>query len=256
MQVQDKVVVVTGGGRGIGRALCERFAADGARAVVVADLDLEPAQEVASALSCRSLAVEMDVSDEAQVAKMVEDATAAFGRVDLFCANAGIAEMGGADASDASWRRSLDVNVMSLVYATRAVLPQMLARGDGTILITASAAGLLSQIGSAPYSVSKHAAVGFAEWLAIAHGDAGIQVACLCPQGVMTDMLKAEGTEFLRRDAVTPEAVAESVVECLSAGRFLVLPHPEVRDYQRAKVEDPDRWLGNMRKLSQKILGG
>jgi len=256
MPVRDKVVVVTGGARGIGRALCERFVREGAAAVVAADLDADAAQATAESLGGRGFGVGVDASDGAQVRDLVSQVTERHGRVDLFCANAGVARIGGADASDEDWQVSIDVNVMSLVHAARAVLPQMLERGDGHILITASAAGLLSQIGSAPYSVSKHAAVGFAEWLAITHGDAGVGVSCLCPQGVLTDMLEVQGTEFLRRDAITPEAVADAVMVALADGRFLVLPHPEVRDYQRAKADDPDRWLASMRKLARKLAGG
>jgi len=257
MKLQGKVAVVTGGANGIGRALCRRFAAEGARGVVVADLDAGGASQVAKEIG--GLAVTTDVSVEADLIRLVEQATDAYGQIDLFCSNAGIATPGGVDASDAAWQQIWEVNVMAHIYAARAVLPGMLARGEGYLLNTASAAGLLTQIGSAPYAVTKHAAVALAEWLAIAHGDAGIKVSCLCPQGVRTNMLaNTEGGagSFLLNTAVEPEVVAEAVVAGLAAEQFLILPHPEVAEYFRRKADDYDRWLRGMRRLQAKVQGG
>src|SRR4051812_38510730 len=216
MQLKGQHAIVTGGAHGIGRALCERFAAEGARGVVVADLDLEAAREVAARVN--GLAVQVDVSREKDIQRLVAAATERFGAIDLFCSNAGIALGGGPDAPDRDWQRIWDVNLMAHVYAARAVLPAMEERGQGYLLQTSSAAGLLTSIGSAPYAVTKHAAVAFAEWLAITYGPA-IKVSCLCPQGVTTDMLMGPNvgaaTEFLRREAITPEQVADSVIEGL-----------------------------------------
>ena len=257
MQLSDKVIVVTGGAGGIGAALCRRFAAEGARGVVVADRDADGARRVAAEIG--GLAVAADVAVEADVVRLVERATADFGPIDLFCSNAGIATDGGVERPDAEWQRIWDVNVMAHVYAARAVLPGMLARGEGYLLQTASAAGLLTQIGSAPYAVTKHAAVALAEWLAITYGDAGIKVSCLCPLGVETEMLRRApggiGDHAPRRRAMTPEAVADAVVAGLAEERFLILPHPEVAEYFRRKADDYDRWLRGMRRLQEKFGG-
>src|SRR5436190_5833145 len=206
MKLKDKVAVVTGGANGIGRAMCERFAAEGARAVVVADLDIERAEEVAKQIN--GLAVRTNVSDEDDIIKLVNQTLEAYGVIDVFCSNAGIGTPGGADEPNEVWQNIWEVNVMAHIYAARHVLPGMLERGSGYIVATASAAGLLTQIGSAPYSVTKHAAVAFAEWLSITHGDAGIRVSCLCPQGVNTDLLRRSAGgpgEFLRANALEPE---------------------------------------------------
>jgi len=250
MQVKDKVVVVTGGGNGIGRALCRRFAAEGARAVVVADIQATSARQVASEIS--GMALETNVAREADVVRLVEETLKNFGVVDLFCSNAGVGTPGGVEAPDRDWTRNWEVNVMAHVYAARAVLPAMLARREGYLLQTVSAAGMLTQLGSAPYAVSKHAALALAEWIAITHGDQGIKVSALCPQGVRTDMLRrAEfaGGAFLMETAVEPEQVAEAVVKGLAEERFLILSHPEVAEYFRRKATDYDRWLGGMRRL-------
>ena len=256
MEVKDKVAIVTGGGNGIGRALCKRLAAGGARGVVVADKDERAAMQVAEEIG--GLAVAVDVSVEADSIRLVEQAIARFGPVDLFCSNAGIGLNGGPEVSNADWERIWQINVMAHVYAARAVLPGMLKRGEGYLLNTASAAGLLTQIGSAPYAVTKHAAVAFAEWLAVTYGDAGIRVSCLCPQGVRTNMLKEaeeSGTGFLTEGALDPEEVAEIVIAGLRLERFLILPHPEVAEYVRRKAGDYDRWLRGMRRLQNKVQG-
>lgn len=254
MQIKDRVVVVTGGANGIGRALCRAFAAAGAGAVVVSDLDGAGAKRVADEI--KGTAITANVGKEADVQRLVEQATKQFGRIDIFCSNAGIGVHGGAEASDADWQRSWDVNVMAHIYATRAVLPQMLARKEGYLVQTVSAAGLLTQIGSAPYSVSKHAAMSFAEWLAITHGDEGIRVSALCPQGVRTQMLlNAEfgGGAFLLEGALEPEKVAADVIQAVTEERFLILPHPEVAKYFQNKANDYERWLRGMRKLQAKM---
>ncbi len=254
MKLAGKVTVVTGGASGIGRALCRRFAMEGARGVIVADLDGAGAAEVAREIG--ALAVPTDVSRETDILQLVARTIAAYGSVDLFCSNAGIATDGGLEVADSAWQRIWSINVMAHVYAARAVLPGMLARKEGYLLQTASAAGLLTQIGSAPYSVTKHAAVAFAEWLAVTYGDQGIRVSCLCPQGVRTNML-AQAQEgpgrFLLDGALEPEQVAEAVVAGLAEERFLILPHPEVGEYFRRKAADYDRWLRGMRRLQEKL---
>lgn len=250
MKLKDKVAVVTGGANGIGRAMCERFAAEGARGVVIADLDTERAEQLAAEIN--GVAVRTNVAVEADIINLVNRAIEAYGAIDLFCSNAGIGSPGGADEPNEVWQRIWEVNVMAHIYAARAVLPGMLARGGGYIVATASAAGLLTQIGSAPYSVTKHAAVAFAEWLAITHGDAGIKVSCLCPQGVNTDLLRQSSGgpgEFLRANALEPEDVAGAVVKAIEEERFLILPHPEVAEYFQRKANDYDRWLRGMRRL-------
>ncbi|MDX2034826.1 MAG: SDR family oxidoreductase [Blastocatellia bacterium] len=252
MNLQNKVVVVTGGANGIGRALCRRFAAEGARAVVVSDLDEAGAAGVAAEIG--GLAVRTDVGNEADIVELVRRTNEACGPIDLFVSNAGIGGVPGfEEVSNQAWQQIWDVNVMAHIFAARAVLPQMLERGSGYLLNTASAAGLLTQIGSAPYSVTKHAAVSFAEWLAITYGDRGIGVSCLCPQGVRTNMLRdaAENgpSAFLLEHAIDPEDVAEAVIQTLAAEKFLVLPHPEVARFFQNKASDYDRWIRGMRKL-------
>ena len=250
MDIKGKVIVVTGGASGIGATLVRRFARAGAAGVVVADLDLPQAQTVAAEV--KGLALRIDVSNEADVQAMIEEATQRFGRVDVLCSNAGIALGGGVDASNADWQRIWEVNLMAHVYGARAVLPQMIARGEGYLLQTASAAGLLSHPDSALYAVTKHAAVSLAEWLSINYGDKGIRVSCLCPQGVRTPMLLGKDGDrksFLNEGSVSPEQVADDVVAAMRDERFLVLPHPEVHEYMQRKASDVDRWLGGMRKL-------
>ena len=254
MNVRDKVVVVTGGAGGIGLALCRRFASEGARAVVVADQDGTSANRVAAEIN--GFAVAADIGHESDVQALARATIDQFGQIDLFCCNAGIMVEGGIDAPDQDWQRIWNINLMSHVYAARAVIPGMLERKQGYFLQTASAAGLLTQIGSAPYAVTKHAAVAFAEWLSIRYGDSGIGVSCLCPQGVRTPMLldsKSGIGAFLMDGALEPEAVAEAVIQGLAAERFLILPHKDVAKYFRHKADDYDRWIRGLRKLQQKV---
>ena len=253
MELADKVVVVTGAASGIGRALARRFAAEGARGIAVSDRNGDGAKDVAAAIGTdQAFAVTTDVSVEADVQRLVAETEERYGPIDLFCSNAGIATGGGVDAPNDAWQQIWDINLMAHVYAARAVLPGMLARGEGYLLNTASAAGLLSQIGSAPYAVTKHAAVAFAEWLSITHGDDGIKVSCLCPQGVRTAML-GNGGALLGPTAIEPEDVAQAVVDGLRAEEFLILPHPEVREYFRRKGDDYERWLRGMRRLQANV---
>ena len=248
--LKDTVVVVTGGGNGIGAALCRRFAAEGAKAIVVADLNAGAAQQVAAEIG--GTAIEADVSREADITRLVAQVVEQFGVIDLFCSNAGIAVDGDEQTPTAEWERCWDVNVMAHVYAARAVIPHMLAQGNGYLLQTVSAAGLLTHPHSATYAVTKHASLAFAEWLSMAYGDRGITVSALCPQGVRTEMLRraaAGGRTFLLDSALEPEQVAEAVVRGLEAERFLILPHPEVAEFVRRKASDHDRWLRGMRRL-------
>ena len=250
MKLAGKIAVVTGGASGIGRAMCRRLVAEGARAVVVADLNGAAAATVAGEIG--GMACEVNVARGEDVARLVRDVTAKFGAIDLFCSNAGIMVEGGPETADAEWQRIWDINLMAHVFAARAVLPEMLAHGSGYLVNTVSAAGLLTLIGSAPYSVTKHAALGFAEWLAITYYDRGIRVSAVCPQGVRTGMLLDSDTgpaRLLRETAVDPEKVAEDVVRGLAEERFLILPHPEVAEYFRHKANDYERWLRGMRKL-------
>ncbi|MBS0408611.1 MAG: SDR family NAD(P)-dependent oxidoreductase [Proteobacteria bacterium] len=260
MDVKGKVVVVTGGADGIGAALCRRFAKAGAAAVFVVDRNGEGAAQVAREIGGE--AVTLDVTDGAAIAAMVADIEKRHGRIDLFCSNAGVGDGdpdrdNAASSPDAVWQRAWAVNVMAHVHAARAVTPGMAARGEGYILNTVSAAGLLSQIGGAVYSTTKHAAVGFAESLAITHGDQGIKVSILCPQGVDTAMLRAGGSGSPQSldGVLTPDEVAESVIAGLAAESFLILPHPIVLTYMQRKTADYDRWLGGMRRLRAKVSG-
>ena len=254
MQITDKIVVVTGAASGIGRAMAQRFAKEGARLVVCSDRNGEGARAVAAQIG--GVAFETDVAKEADIQLLIETVEAEHGPIDLFCSNAGIGIGGGAEASDAGWQKIWDINVMAHVWAARHLVPLMAARGGGYLLNTASAAGLLSQIGSAPYAVTKHAAVGLAEWLAITHGDQGIKVSVLCPQAVRTAMTAGNPDGVASLDGmIEPDAVAEACVKAIEAEDFLILPHPEVLDYMRRKTGDYNRWIGGMRKLNRKYHG-
>jgi len=256
MKLSGKVVVVTGGAQGIGRALARRFAAEGAR-VVVGDLDGPGAEQVGREIS--GLGMRCDVRHEEELIALAARAKALEGRIDLFCSNAGIAPPGGVELPDAQWQQLWEVNVMSHVWAARAVLPDMLARGEGYLLSTASAAGLLASIGAAAYSVTKHSAVALAEWLSITYGGRGIKVSCLCPQGVRTNMVFSGADDPASKAVLAsgamlePEIVAEATVRGLLAERFLILPHPEVQLYFERRAQDHERWLGSMRKLHRKV---
>jgi NAD(P)-dependent dehydrogenase (short-subunit alcohol dehydrogenase family) len=254
MRIEGKCVVVTGAASGIGAALARRFASEGARGVVVADVQKDALGAVA-AESGNGLAVECDVTDQEQMRGLVDAAEERFGPIDLFCSNAGIIVPGGADASDDVWRRSLEVNVMAHVYAARIMVPRMVERGGGYLLQTASAAGLLSQIGSAPYSVTKHAALALAEWLAITYGEQGIKVSVLAPQAVRTAMTTGipDGGVAGVDGMLEPDTVADAVVRGLTAEAFLILPHPQVLEYFRRKASDYDRWISGMQRLQARF---
>lgn len=263
MRLDGRVAVVTGGAGGIGAALAGRFVAEGAAAVLVADLDAAAASAVAASIGPAAHGIGVDVADEGQVVELVATAERRWGRIDLFCANAGITAGAGIEASDADWQRAWSVNVLAHLYAARAALPAMLARNEGYLLNTCSAAGLLTAIGDAPYTVTKHAAVGFAEWLAVTYGDRGIRVSALCPQGVRTPMLTdglAAGHPGARVTAasgavLTPDQVADAVVDGLAEERFLILPHPEVATFAQRKATDPDGWLAAMRTMVARLGG-
>ncbi len=254
MDVKGKVTVVTGGASGIGAALCRRLAGEGAGAVVVADIDIKGAQQVADTTG--GLAVACDVAKETDIMDLVRQTEQTCGPIDLFCSNAGILVAGGVEAANEDWQRIWEINVMAHVYAARAVLPGMIERGGGYFVITASAAGLLSQIGSAPYSVTKHAAVGLAENLAITHGDQGIRVSAICPQAVETEMTRQGAGVAAVNGMIDADKVADDTIKALAEETFLVLPHPEVATYMQRKTSDYDRWLNGMRRLQQKFIQG
>jgi len=254
VNLADKIVVITGAAGGIGRAMARRFNQEGPRRIICADLDGPGAVAVAAEVGGRGFAV--DVSKEADIVALIETVEAEEGPIDLFCSNAGIGIGGGAEAPNEGWTRIWEINVMAHVWAARALVPLMAARGGGYLLNTASAAGLLSQIGSAPYAVTKHAAVGLAEWLAITHGDQGIKVSVLCPQAVRTAMTAGNPDGVASIDGMMePEEVAEACVAAIATEQFLILPHPEVLDYMRRKTGDYDRWIGGMRKLNRRFRG-
>jgi NAD(P)-dependent dehydrogenase (short-subunit alcohol dehydrogenase family) len=275
MDVRQRVAVVTGGASGIGRALSIGLAEQGAAAVVVSDVDAQGAAEVAAAIEAgghRALAVTADMAKAADVDALVALTVAAFGQIDLFFSNAGIIVGGGIEVPDDAWDRIWAINVQSHIYVARAVLPGMLARGEGYLVYTASAAGLLTQLGSAPYSVTKHALVALAEWLSITYADQGIRVSCLCPQAVSTNLVATsrrevgEGTPWARSTSSAPQAavdgvmtadqVAACVIEAVGDERFLILPHPEVATYERRRADDRERWLRGMRRLQSRLSGG
>jgi NAD(P)-dependent dehydrogenase (short-subunit alcohol dehydrogenase family) len=261
MKVAGRVVVITGGASGIGAAMATAFAAEGARRIVVADV--ADGDAVVTGLGGVGRFIRCDVSDRDEVAALVDGVESEDGPIDLFCANAGIATGAGIDAPSEVWDRIWSVNVMGIVHAAAAYVPRATARGEGYLLVTASAAGLLTNLGDAPYTATKHAAVGLAEWISITHGDAGLKVSCLCPQGVRTpmvlggladDQLAAE--VVAAQGLIEPEQCAAAVVATLEAETFLVLPHPEVSQYVAMKAGDPDRWLAGMRKLHRRLDGG
>jgi NAD(P)-dependent dehydrogenase (short-subunit alcohol dehydrogenase family) len=257
MEITDRVAIVTGGGGGIGSAVARRWMADGARAVVVADRNGDAARAVGAEIGC--LGVELDVTDEAAVVALVDRVENEIGPIDIFFSNAGAGASGGVEAPNDAWQAQWELHVMAHVYAARAVLPSMIARGEGYLVHTASAAGLLAAVGSAPYSVTKAACIKLAETIAIAHGDEGIGVSVLCPQGVNTAMAPRQLGDGGTDGIVEPEDVAAVVTAAIREGRFLILSHPEVQTYVERKAADPDRWLRGMRRLrarSADLLGG
>jgi NAD(P)-dependent dehydrogenase (short-subunit alcohol dehydrogenase family) len=254
VELADRHVVITGAGSGIGRAIAHRIAREGARAVVVADVDLSSAQLVADEIA--GTAIRTDVSKEAEIRALVDQAQGRHGPIDLFCSNAGIpGPPGGPEAPDDQWQRTWEVNVMAHVWAARAVLPGMVARGEGYLLSTASAAGLLTQVSALTYSVTKHAAVAVAEWISIRYAEAGIKVSCLCPQAVRTPMLELAledpvgAVPLLKEGVLEPEDVAEAVIAGVREERFLILPHDAVARHMALKAAQPERWLAGMRKF-------
>jgi NAD(P)-dependent dehydrogenase (short-subunit alcohol dehydrogenase family) len=249
-------VVVTGAGGGIGRAVARRLAADGAR-VVVNDLDEQAAEAVAAEIG--GFAVGGDVGTADGVARLIDAAAALLGGIDVYCSNAGTAAGAGPETPDDQWQRAWEVNTLAHVRAARLLLPGWLDRGAGTFVVTASAAGLLTMLGGAPYSATKHAAVGFAEWLACTYAHRGLTVHCVCPQGVRTQMLAGSGQAgdvVLAASAIEPEQVADALAAALAVGTFLVLPHPEVHDYYVHRATDTDRWLRGMSRLQQQVERG
>ena len=261
MDIQGKVAIITGGASGIGAGLAQRFAAEGARGIVVADIHLAPAEAVAAAINAdgrdRALALRCDVSIEAEIQALVAATRARFGQVDIYMSNAGIiGREGGFELDDPLWDKMWQVHGMAHVWAARAVVPEMVARGEGYFVVTASAAGLLNIVESAPYGVTKHAALAFAEWLRIAYGRRGLRVSCLCPQAVNTGRVTGDVGSAGVDGLLSPEQVAQDVVAAMRDETFLVLPHPEVLTYFRAKAQGYDRWLGGMQKLyARQVLG-
>ena len=263
MELDGRHVVVTGAGSGIGRACAVRFAAEGARRVVVADLDLARAEAVAAQIGAVAAAVGVDVSREPEIRALVQRTREAGGAIDLFFSNAGIGgPPGGPEAPDDELQRTHEVNVMAHVWAARALLPEMIERGDGYLLSTASAAGLLTQVSALAYSYTKHAAVAVAEWLSITYRDAGVKVSCLCPQGVRTPMLDRAledpvgAAPLLAGGLLEPEDVAEAVVQGIHQEDFLILPHADVARHLALKGAAPERWLNGMRRLVREARAG
>ena len=257
MDVAGKHVVVTGAAGGIGEALARRFAKEGARAVVLADVDAARVRAAADAIGDVATAAEVDVRSRAAITALIDDAEAGSGPIDLFCSNAGIAIAGTVEVDEADWQRIWEINVMSHVHAAHVLVPRMVERGGGWLLNTASAAGLLAQIGSSPYSVTKAAAVAFAESLAIEYGDKGIGVSVLCPQAVRTNMTAgSEGGGVAGVDGMMePDTLADAVIAGLAEESFLILPHPEVREYEQRKTANRDRWLKGMQRLRDRYAG-
>ena len=250
MDIAGKTIVVTGAASGIGKAMAARFRKAGAKHVICSDVNGNGAKDTAQEID--RAAFETDVSSEEQIISLIDQVESEFGPIDIFCSNAGIGFPGGAETPNDQWQKIWEVNVMAHVWAARHLIPLMTARGGGYLVNTASAAGLLSQIGSASYAVTKHAAVGFAEWIALTHGDDGIKVSVLCPQAVRTAMTadNEDGVASIN-GMMEPEEVANSVVKAIHDETFLILPHPEVLKYMRNKTNDYDRWIGGMRKLNR-----
>lgn len=250
MELKGKVIVITGAGSGIGRAMALRFAQEGAKKIVCVDINLDGAQATADQIG--GVAYAVDVAVETQITGMIDAVESNVGPIDLFCSNAGILTLGGLEVPNDEWQRIWDINVMAHVWAARHLVPKMSERGGGYFLNTASAAGLLNQVGSAPYGVTKHAAVGLAEWIAMTYGDQGIKVSVLCPQAVRSEMTRGHEDGVASLDGMLePEPVAEACVQTIRDETFLVLPHPEVASYMKNKVDNYDKWIGGMRKLNR-----
>jgi NAD(P)-dependent dehydrogenase (short-subunit alcohol dehydrogenase family) len=257
MEIRGKVAIVTGAASGIGAGLARRFAAEGARAVVLADVNLERAEGVAASIGAGAVAVRCDVSREADIQALVASTRERFGQVDIYLSNAGIlGRAGGIELEDSLWEKMWQIHAMAHVWAARAVVPAMVERGEGFFLVTASAAGLLNIVESAPYGVTKHAALAFAEWLRIAYGRRGVRVSCLCPQSVESDMVTGDGGSAGHDGILTPAQVAQEVVATMRDEKFLVLPHPQVADYFLKKAQDYDRWIGGMQKMYARHMAG
>ena len=250
MELKDKIIVITGAASGIGRAMALRFADEGAKKIVCADINLHGAQETADQIG--GVAYAVNVAVETEIADMIDAVESGVGPIDLFCSNAGILTTGGVEVPNDDWQRIWEINVMAHVWAARHLVPKMTERGGGYLLNTASAAGLLNQVGSAPYGVTKHAAVGLAEWIAMTYGDQGIKVSVLCPQAVRSEMTRGHEDGVASLDGMLePEPVAEACMQTIRDETFLVLPHPEVADYMRNKTDNYDKWIGGMRKLNR-----
>ena len=265
MDLEGAVAVVTGAASGIGRSLARALALDAGAVVVVADINEAGATAVAEATAAGAeaggtvgFAAGIDVTDEASTVALIERVEDSLGPIELWCGNAGISCLGGAERPDEEWNRVWDVNVMAHVIACRHLVPRWLERGSGHLLVTASAAGLLTGLGAASYAVTKHAAVALAEWIAITHGDGGVRVSCLCPQGVRTPMTELEGelgvAQVQALGLMEPEEVAAATLEALREDRFLILPHPEVAVYEQRRAGDRQRWLAGMRGMQRRLL--
>ena len=266
MELDGAVAVVTGAASGIGRCLARALALDAGSVVVVADIDRPGAEAVAAEIATETgpertagFAAGIDVADEDAVVSLIERVESTLGPIELWCGNAGISRLGGVERPDDEWNRVWEVNVMAHVIACRHLVPRWAERGSGHLLVTASAAGLLTNFGTASYAVTKHAAVGLAEWIAIAHGDDGVRVSCLCPQGVRTPMTENEGAVAVDQvralGLIEPEEVAAVTLEALREDRFLILPHPEVATYELRRAGDRQRWLDGMRRMQRRLLG-
>jgi len=256
LELANKIIVITGAGSGIGRALAIRFKAEGAKQIVAVDINAENAQATAAMID--GVAMTADVSIEDDIVRVIETTEAQIGPIDLFCSNAGVGIGPDLNSPNSQWQTSWDVNLMSHLYAARHLVPRMVGRGGGYFLNTASAAGLLNQVGAAAYGVTKHAAIGFGEWLAIHHQHEGIKVSMLCPQAVRTAMTASDNDATAAASAdgmMEPEELADKVVEGLRVEAFLILPHEVVLEYMRNKTANYDRWIGGMNKLMKRITG-
>jgi NAD(P)-dependent dehydrogenase (short-subunit alcohol dehydrogenase family) len=257
-ETAGRVAVVTGGGSGIGRALCRALPEVGVHHIVVADLNLDAASQVAAAINsahpqCSAVALQLDVADSRAVENVVDRVEGGIGPIDLWCSNAGIHAGDGLGVAD-DWRKSFDVNVMGHVNAARFVIPRMAKRKSGHLVITASAAGLLTDFRCAPYAASKHAAVALAEWLSITHGDDGVSISCVCPEGVRTGMTRPDSLKAgVSSNFLEPEDVAREILEAIKTRRFLVLPHPKVAEYEQRRAADRESWLDRMRAARRRL---